>query len=290
METGYEILGITGTAAATNGDGSIVVGANRATDTTNDSAAYRLDWASGRLDLYPESGTGATAVSDDARVVTVNVNLNTSERLAWLWYADGSSEPVQMPADGDQAEAYALSGDGSVVTGWADTSAGIIRGIWYDVAERRMVDMGTIPGSGYAIGMDASADGTVVVGESFSPGMPGIERAFRWTEATGMVDLGVPPEFIGAYAVNTNADGSVIAIRVYKPFDEPPFDRAALWDSIHGLRMVRTILTETGVDLEGWTLRHIVALSADGTVAVGCGTNPDGDAEPWMARLEGLVR
>jgi hypothetical protein len=36
-------------------------------------------------------------------------------------------------------------------------------------------------------------------------------------------------------------------------------------------------------ELNGWTLNHALAISADGTVIVGNGTNPAGSREAWIA-------
>lgn len=38
--------------------------------------------------------------------------------------------------------------------------------------------------------------------------------------------------------------------------------------------------------LPGQTLREALGISADGKTIVGYGTNPDGNAEAWLARLD----
>jgi hypothetical protein len=50
----------------------------------------------------------------------------------------------------------------------------------------------------------------------------------------------------------------------------------------------RDLLIAAGVNattLQGWDLGAAAAVSSDGKVIVGGGTNPAGQKEPWIARL-----
>ena len=59
---------------------------------------------------------------------------------------------------------------------------------------------------------------------------------------------------------------------------------AFIWDSVHGMRDLRDVLvSDFGLDLTGWTLRSANDISADGTVIVGTGINPDGNPEAYRA-------
>lgn len=48
------------------------------------------------------------------------------------------------------------------------------------------------------------------------------------------------------------------------------------------------VLTQAGIDLTGWTLDEIAAISDDGSTVVGTGINPSGDNEAWRAVLPDL--
>lgn len=70
------------------------------------------------------------------------------------------------------------------------------------------VDLGGIAGMTPSAGRAVSNDGLVVAGDYQSNG----SRAFRWTQATGMQDLGLLPGATFAILTGMSADGSVISI------------------------------------------------------------------------------
>ena len=76
------------------------------------------------------------------------------------------------------------------------------------LASELLLDLGVLPGGTYSMAYDLSKDGSVVVGTATDAS--GNDKAFRWTHATGIVDLGTLPGSINtiARAVSAN-DGSV---------------------------------------------------------------------------------
>jgi len=48
------------------------------------------------------------------------------------------------------------------------------------------------------------------------------------------------------------------------------------------------VLTGLGVDLSGWVLHDATDISADGRTIVGCGTNPAGVPEAFVAYIPGV--
>lgn len=121
-------------------------------------------------------------------------------------------------------------------------------------------------GGPYAVAADVSADGKVVVGQSWDANSN--SHAFRWTAATGMQDLGTFGGFdSGAYGVS--ADGSVIVGMAYDPGNWP---HAFRWTAATGLQFIGTL--SAGGTSEAFSV------SADGQVIVG---RSDGGAFRWTA-------
>jgi hypothetical protein len=63
---------------------------------------------------------------------------------------------------------------------------------------------------------------------------------------------------------------------------------AFIWDPIHGIRSLQTVLTDYGLDLTGWSLEIAYGVSDDGRTIVGRGQNPSGQTEAWIAVLPPL--
>jgi len=71
-----------------------------------------------------------------------------------------------------------------------------------------LVDLGVLPGGTSSVATAISDDGTVVAGQSESSDR---ERAFRWTNETGMQDLGkLTPAGWSSWATGISGDGQVI--------------------------------------------------------------------------------
>jgi probable HAF family extracellular repeat protein len=106
-----------------------------------------------------------------------------------------------------------------------------------------------------------SHDGSVIVGYSKS-------SAFRWTQATGMVDIGSLPATTITEAYDVSADGAIVIGRsIGNPNRQGP--QSFLWREGHPMMNLADVLTEElGVDLDGWFLTAY-AISADGSTIVG---------------------
>jgi hypothetical protein len=95
------------------------------------------------------------------------------------------------------------------------------------------------------------------------------------------------PGFDFSLAQDVSADGSVVVGAV--GFGVDTYAGAFIWDPAHGMRDLRQVLVNhlgSSADVAGWTLDYATAVSADGNVVVGYGTNRAGKTEAWIARLD----
>jgi len=140
-----------------------------------------------------------------------------------------------------------------------------------------MVGLGDLPGGNFdSYANDISADGTTVVGWS-SSAVGTLHEAFRWTATGGMVGLGGLGNAVVSYANGVSADGTtVVGVAEGKTF---------IWDPVHGMRRLRTVLTDMGVDMMGWQLTNASAVSADGRTIVGWGNYLHGADQAWVANI-----
>jgi probable HAF family extracellular repeat protein len=227
---------------------------------------------------------------------------------------------------GVKSEAYGINNLGQVV-GWSETSNGEIHAfLWTEATGMR--DLGAL-GANSQVGVSAEAhdvnDDGVVVGQSTYP-VPGVNggyRAFRWTEAGGMQDLGtLGGPNAGASEITASGDIGGWAMR-----EDPSEWRGfpALWTSAGMVDLGRTdvwnggrvfavndlgqaagsfyygegswseaILWERGET--GWTRQTITAeggqalgLNNVGQV-VGFANDPSGGTRPFVwSKTEGLM-
>jgi hypothetical protein len=71
--------------------------------------------------------------------------------------------------------------------------------------------------------------------------------------------------------------------------DGPLGDGVFIWDQIHGMRDLQSMLIDEyglGQSLAGWKLTDASGISMDGLTIVGGGVNPSGNLEAWLVRLD----
>ncbi|NCR92026.1 MAG: hypothetical protein GPJ14_25065 [Microcystis aeruginosa G11-01] len=91
-----------------------------------------------------------------------------------------------------------------------------------------------------------------------------------------------PGGSVDTYASGVSDDGSVVigfgsSANGYEAFR---------WTTSGGIRSLKDVLTtDFGLNLTGWQLSRAQGISADGLTIVGYGTNPNGQYEGWIARL-----
>jgi uncharacterized membrane protein len=310
--------GATGSAYGLSFDGSVVVGE---VEVGSRIRGFRWSASGGLVLLRPTaSDAGAFAVSrDGARPV----GLAVGEAVAWS--ATGQPVFLGMLPDGVESVALDVSADGSLVVGdslrsdgvseafrW--TTRGAMQGLGFFPGESAIesrahavsADGSIIVGQGARAGgheafqrtevegmlplgdleggalmseaLDLSADGAVAVGVGTGEAGP---RAVRWLYGS-IEDLGVL-EFYRhqeSLARAVSGDGVIIG------GSSGASPLAFVWDPLNEMRELRQVLmTDFELDLAGWELLSVHAISGDGQTFVGSGVNPSGQPEGWIAFL-----
>jgi probable HAF family extracellular repeat protein len=172
---------------------------------------------------------------------------------AYRWMATTGVMGLGNLPGGSYATAYGVSGDGAVVVGAGQNSAGQTEAFRW-TSSTGMVGLGTLVGGTASEALGVSAYGSVVVG--FSNTVTN-DEAFRWTAASGEVGLGFLPGGTFSRATGVSADGSVIVGYA----DSSAGTQAFRWTSSGGM---------IGLGhLPGTTSSQASAVSADGASVVG---------------------
>jgi probable HAF family extracellular repeat protein len=245
-------------------DGTVAAGVSAAVYVDSDNRGFR--WTpSGMQSLGPGVAHG---VSGDGSIVVGSANncCGSGPLGACRWLADGTPLVLGAPADGrDWAipDAYAANFDGSVIAGRAGLYSGgdfLLR--W--VANGSEVEvLGTVPGGGTVHPTGVSADGSVIVGY----GDAGVCHAFRWTQGTGVQDLGILPGGNGnTRAYGVSADGRIVVGDCYVGSASDP--TGFVWTPGTGMMDFREYLLSRSVNVDGFFPTSVQGVSPDGTAVV----------------------
>jgi len=191
------------------------------------------------------------------------------------------------------ATPYAISGDGNVVvaSGSSDFDSGEVAIYWegtdpepFDLPD---INLGATDLDYYCFANGVNNDGTYIVGQ----GSPGISffalnrEAVRWVKGGGGL---YTVERLGgkvSTGYGVTDDGNTVVGRGRLVGASTPVE-AIIWrnSAPTKFQLLKSVLvSEFGVaNLTGWTLRRANAISADGKVIVGDGTNPSGQNEAFV--------
>ena len=279
-------LGLDSTAFAVSADGSVVVGkANGGAFFFNGATVF----------LPAAANSVAIGVSDNGQLVA---GTNNSVAFRWNSVTGVLASLGALPGGTGESTTFDISADGLVVVGRSSITVGGLPSTtafrWVDdgVGGGVMEELPPLPGGVVSdIAWATSADGSVVVGASFSSNVfPGNREAFRWVDCGNsgggvMEALGdLPGGIFNSSATAVSADGSVV---VGHANDANGF-AAFIWDDkTHIMRNLQDVLVGAGLgtQLAGWRLLGGLGISADGTIIAGVGVNPNGFNEAWVVCL-----
>lgn len=272
-------------ARAVSSDGLTIIGYSNSESPALNWEAFRWTENEGMIglgDLVSENySSESTDVSSDGLTV-VGRSYTTAEPFKWV------NGVIETFLDDDIiGEAWGISGDGNVIVGSAGIDGVPQAFRWSE--DSGVVGLGfedPVGMGGGSLAWGVSSDGSVVVGyQHYSLPYPpySVVEAFRWTEEAGRVSLGhLSDDVMNSEAFDVSDDGSIIvgASHAGSGIGFKPF----IWTQSTGMLDIEEFLaSELGLDLEGWTLSTVEAISGDGTTLVGSGINPDGNPESWRA-------
>ncbi len=193
------------------------------------------------------------------------------------WTQAGGMKDLDVSAPTVTSRAYAANGDGNVIVGQRAGQA--VRWNWNPTTQTATFTNLTL-GLATAITEDAS----VIVGF-----INGTDNAFRWTQASGVVDLGTLPGRTDSVALDVSEDGKiVVGASQNGPIDFagvggsvrliPTAARAFIWTDPtqggNGMEDLNQVMTDAGVNLNGITLVALTGISPDGLWFSGQATTP----------------
>ena len=301
---------------AISDNGSVVVGNTRSFSDPALYQAFRWSMSDGAftMETLPGMNRGiASSISADGSKIfgtsvfrdVGNPRNNTGKAFSWT-VVTGTQDLV--PGQ-NRTTADAVSANGETVVGAVGNSSYIYSD------SGGLLNLGVMPGGGYltAVGIDSS--GMIVFGNGDTWNEEtgeGGDRAFRWTQAGGFQNLGVPHgyEYFSLAASSRNgmaavgnsggvdlpfeegfrwtSDGGWEVLGSLSPGDSSTYPTAInfdgsvvvgssteafIWTEFGGMQALDDYLTSIGVDLSGWSnLGAANAISPDGSAIAGMGT------------------
>jgi uncharacterized membrane protein len=238
----------------------------------------------------PLGDSRAYGISDNGSVVIGSYDRQLTGYLprAFRWTSAGVAN-LPHPGPPVYSIATAITPDGSVSVG--DYATGIAPGpfginywgtalIW--PTPTTVQTLGYLPGGTTSYVRAVSANGQAAAGFG-DVGNIQTPRAFRWTAAFGMEDMGLiagAPAGAWSMANAISSDGSVIGGAA---INENGQQVAMLSTGWAGLVDLNTYLPTLGVNTAGFTLTSVTGISADGTALCGNGAYL-GQPRGWVAR------
>jgi hypothetical protein len=271
------------TAHAASQDGSVIVGYGV---TGIQITSFRWTVGGGIVLFDPSApfDIQATDISADGQAIVGHGASGGATGSHWRWTSSGGWELI-IPSTLGRVDA--VSADGNTVTGETFVVGPMdffeaFR--WTPTTGAKALDGFDLGWFEHTAGTGISADGSTVVG---TLGLDFEESGFLHMQGSSeLVDLG---DLVGGEVrtmpTDVSGDGAIVVGRSRTADGW----RAFIWDATNGMRELSSVLSGYGVDLTGWTLVNATAISDDGLVIAGIGTNPGGQEEGWVVVLDETV-
>ena len=186
--------------------------------------------------------------------------------------------------NGGSTKAQAVSGDGQLIGGWAQTSN---RSSCLWDQDGNIVFLGSLQeGNDHGEVQVITNDGTQVGGYCTGSAGNNVE-GYIWTAEGGLTGLGVPSNS-AATNVSRVFDLSENNIAVGEYLNETPvFYKACIYTTETGEFVnLREYLLEMGMDeIAGWDLHRALCVSDDGNTIAGYGKDPQDNWTGWVIRI-----
>jgi len=232
-------------------DAGVIVGAANAGGT---DLGHAVLWSDGSVQDLGTLGTGfyseAWGVNNLGQVVGwsyTNGGNGLSGVHAFL-YRPGEGLADLTP-ESDTGSARDIN-DAGQVTGYKTAPGGYYHAFRWKTGT--FVDLGVVPGFGFSFGFAINASGQVAGNSTSSSGNS--ERLFRYTDATGLQNLGGVGEHNVAWGIN--ASGQVVGARGQSQ------SRALLYTDAEGLRDLDTLIDPS----LGWVLMAATDINDAGQI------------------------
>ena len=281
---GLGSLGQQSSAEHVNADGSIIVGGYY--DHLGQSQIFRWTSATGMVGLGNLGGAGdsyAENITPDGEVI-IGTAINASsygEPFRWA----SATGMVGLGSLGGAGDGYAgnITPDGNVIAGLSVNVAGDDE-VFRWTSATGMVGLGNLGGAGDSRLAGMTSNGEEIFGTARNAS--GLDEAFRWTSTTGMVGLGNLGAGYSSSIDLISPDGNTVFGTAYDFLETVSL--AFRWTQDTGMQSLSDVLEGNGVDMTGWMLSYVNAISDDASVLAGEGVYL-GDSRIFIATITGLT-
>ncbi len=227
------------------------------------------------------STSSAWGVSADGSTVVGLGWVSASEAHAINWTEENGMVDMGTTVTNRSTRVNVANHDGSIIAGWQDDEIGQRQAAIWENGVQTLLDFD----NGYPateIGV-MSNDGVWYGGSgNFDNG----EQAWKYSEATGMVNIGPSPQPMWNGAVSGFSEDGEISVGFYRPFGPFPAEgRGFIHTDAEGMTDLNEYAEALEIDTLGMVFALPLAISEDGSTVVGLGKNSNGNLEGFVLKL-----